>query len=283
MLVKSEETMQLDDAIHVQQKPEARSYFRWFSGLVFHPRATLSTILEKSISVWLVPLLILTLLIVLEAVIYGHLQMTSTSNRILEQDFMKNLSPEEQAFQFAMIGPPVRPLYVYITPIVYSAGRLWAVWFIFSLIMNLLLTSAGAKSSLVRTQNMTAWAFLPLGLRYLLQMIVMLFSQTAIANRGLSGLVASSPADPQSYMLTAFLQSSLGSVDIFFLWHATLLVLAVMVGYQLPNKRKAIVLGLAAVVIVLLLMAFSGYFVALLQSGLGGVFRRASWYFQLAW
>lgn len=276
--------MRLDDAIHAQQKPKQRkSDYGWFSGLVFHPRATLSAILEQNVPVWLAPLLILTLLAVIEAVIYSHLQMTSASNRILEQDFMKNLSPEEQAFQFALMGPPVRPLYVYITPVLYSAGRLWAVWFFFSMIMNLLLTSAGGRSNLVRTQNMTAWVFLPIGLRYLIQIIAMLVSQTAIANRGFSGLITTNPTDPQSYLFTAFLQTLLGSVDIFYLWHATLLVIAVMVGFQLPNKMRAIMLGFAGVVIGLLFMVFSGYFVVLLQSGLGGIFRRVSWYFQLAW
>lgn len=258
----------------------------WLYTLAIKPRVTLAAILEKDRPAWLIPLVLLTLLAVLEALVFSHLRMTEMANRIRDLDFMQTLSPEEQAFQFRLIGPPVRPLYVYVTPLLYTAGRLWIAWFLLSLVMNLVLTSAGAKSSLAKTQNLVAWAFLPLGLRYLVQTASMILSQTVIANRGLSSLLVSDPAvqqTQQSYYLTSFTQSLLGSVDIFFLWAAALLVLGMAVGFGFTSRGKAITTGLLAALTALLLMALSGFLVVLLRSDIRSVLFRATWYFQFAW
>lgn len=284
--------MQLNDAVNgpeptrntVKTVPALNP--AWLYTLAIKPRVTLAAILENDRPAWLIPLVLLTLLAVLEALVFSHLRMTEMANRIRDLDFMQTLSPEEQAFQFRLIGPPVRPLYVYVTPLLYTAGRLWIAWFLLSLVMNLVLTSAGAKSSLAKTQNLVAWAFLPLGVRYLVQTASMLLSQTVIANRGLSSLLVGDPAvqqTQQSYYLTSLWQSLLGSVDIFFLWAAALLVLGVVVGFGFTSRGKAITTGLLAALVALLLMALSGFLVVLLRMDAGSVLFRATWYFQFAW
>jgi len=284
--------MQLNDAVNGLESNrdflKTGSAFKtaWLYGLALKPRATLAAILEKDRPAWLIPLVLLTLLAVLEALVFSHLRMTEMSNRIRDLDFIQTMSPEEQAFQFRLIGPPVRPLYVYVTPLLYTAGRLWIAWFLLSMVMNLILTSTGAKSSLAKTQNLIAWAFLPLGLRYLVQTASMLLSQTVIANRGLSSLLVSDPAvqqTQQSYYVTSLFQSLLGSVDIFFLWAAALLVLGVAVGFGFTTRGKAIATGLSAAMVALLMMALSGFLVVLLRSNVGSVLFRATWYFQFAW
>ena len=258
----------------------------WLYTLVIKPRATLAVILENNRPAWLIPLVLLTLLAVLEALVFSHLRMTEMANRIRDLDFMQTMSPEEQAFQFRLIGPPVRPLYVYVTPLLYTAGRLWIAWFLLGLAMNLILTSTGAKSSLAKTQNLIAWTFLPLGVRYLVQTASMLLSQTVITSRGLSSLLVIDPAiqhTQQTYYLTSLWQSLLGSVDIFFLWAAALLALGVVIGFQLPERGKAVAFGLLASLVALLLMALSGFLVILLRSDVGSVLYRVTWYFQFAW
>ena len=258
----------------------------WLYTLALKPRATVAAILEKDRPVWLIPLVLLTLLAVLEALVFSHLRMTEIASRVRDLDFMQTMSSEEQAHQFHLIGPPIRSLYVYITPFLYTAGRLSIAWFLLSLILNLVLTFAGAKSSLTKTQNLVAWSFLPLGLRYLLQTTVMLLSQTVIFSRGLSGLLVIDPAiqqTQQSLYLTSFLQSLLGSVDIFFLWAAALLIVGVMVGFGFTARGKAFATSLLAVLVALLLMALSGFLVTLLRSDIRSVLYRATWYFQFAW
>jgi hypothetical protein len=254
--------------------------------LFIRPRATLKAILGEDRPVWLIPLLILSVLAAVEALVFSHLDMVESADHIRNLDFMHTLPQEEQEFQFLLIGPPVRPLYVYITPFVYTVGRLWIAWYLLSLVMNLILTSSGAKSSLVKTQNLFAWAFLPLGLRYLIQSVSMLFSGTAIEARGLSDLVVIAPEIQGGqflYYLLHFLQSLLGSVDIFFLWAGLLLVLGVLVGFQLPKRGKAIGLGVLAVVLTLVVMALSGALIIPLRLDRQSVLFRATWYFQLAW
>ena len=259
---------------------------KWFVQLFIKPRATLKAILEKDRPVWLIPLLMLSVLAAVEALVFSYLDMTELAHHIRNLDFMQTLPPEEQEFQFLLIGPPVRPLYVYITPFIYTVGRLWIVWYLLSLVMNLIMTSSGAKSSLVKNQNLFAWAFLPLGLRYLIQAVSMLFSGTAIEARGFSNLVFIAPDLQQGqflYFFLHFLQSLLGSVDLFFLWVGLLLVVGVLAGFQLPNKSKVIGLGVLAVVLTLVVMALSGALIVPLCLDRQSVFFRASYYFQLAW
>lgn len=259
---------------------------KWFYTLLVKPRATLKAILDNDRPAWLMPLVLLTLLVVLEALVFSHLRMTEVASRVRDLDFMQTMSLEEQAHQFRLIGPPIRPLYVYITPFLYTTGRLWIIWLLLSLFLNMFLTSAGAKSSLTKTQNLVAWSFLPLGLRYLLQTADMILSQTVISSRGLSGLFVIDPAiqqTQQSLYLTSFLQSLLGSVDIFFLWAAALLIVGVMVGFGFTSRGKAFATGLMAVLVAVLLMALSGFLVTLLRSDIRSVFYRATWYFQFAW
>lgn len=266
----------------VQKHPTMKHRFdaKWLYQWMIKPRSTLIAILEKDRSVWLIPLLILTLLVVIEALVYSQLRMTAMANNIRNLDFMKTISAEEQAFQFLLIGPPVRPLYVFVTPFLYSAGRLWIAWYLISVVMNLILTVTGAKSSQTMTKNLVAWTLLPLGLRYLIQIVSMLITQTAITTRGLSFLV---PVPLEFSYLNLFLQSLLGSVDIFFLWTAALMIMAVGVGFSFLNKGKAIAIGLLIVVITLLLMALSGFLIAAWRATGPGVLYRASWYFQFAW
>ena len=259
---------------------------KWFVQLIIKPRATLKAILEKDRPVWLIPLLTLSILAAVEALVFSHLDMTELAHHIRNLDFMQTLPPEEQEFQFLLIGPPVRPLYVYITPFIYAVGRLWIAWYLLSLVMNLILTSSGAKSSLVKNQNLFAWAFLPLGLRYLIQTVSMLFSGTAIEARGLSNLVFIRPEIPQRqflYFFLNFLQSLLGSVDLFFVWVGLLLVVGILAGFQLPKKSKAIGLGVLAVVLTLVVMALSGALIIPLSLDRQSVFFRATYYFQMAW
>lgn len=278
----------LEKHIPMFKNPKSRQVIcpGWVTSIVLKPRSTLAAIFETDRPAWLIPLAIIILLAVFEALVFSHLRMTEMVNNIRDLPFMQTLSAEEQAFQFRLIGPPVRPLYVYITPFFYTAGRLWIVWLLLSLGTNLILTTTGAKSNLSKTQNLVAWAFLPLGLRYLVQAAFMLFSQTVIGSRGLSGLLVSDPAVQQtqpSYYLASFFQSLLGSVDVFFLWAMVLLVLGVVVGFNFTSRFKAIATGLLVVLITLLLMSLSGFLVFLLRSSEGSVLSRATWYFQFAW
>lgn len=265
-----------------KQGPLSRTQPGWLLNIFIKPRATLTTILEKDRPAWLLPMLVLTVLAVLEALVFSHLRMTQLADHIRNLPFMQTLSPEEQAFQFFLIGPPIRPLYVYVTPFIYTAGRLWIAWYLLSLVMNLTLTSAGATSSMNKIKNLVAWAWLPLGVRYLIQTASMLITQTAISNRGLSSLLVSDQPSQLAPHLNTFLQSLLGSLDIFFLWVAVLLVLGVVIGFGLKSRGKAMALGLLAVLIALLLMTLSGFLMALLRSTADVVFR-AAWYFQWAW
>ena len=57
---------------------------KWFVQLFIKPRATLKAILEKDRPVWLIPLLMLSVLAAVEALVFSHLDNFKNHNAIVE-------------------------------------------------------------------------------------------------------------------------------------------------------------------------------------------------------
>ena len=56
--------------------------------------------------------------------------------------------------------------------------------------MHLSLTLAGSRASNLRYYNLTAWSFLPIGLRHVIQIFAMLFTKTVVSSPGFSGFIS---------------------------------------------------------------------------------------------
>jgi hypothetical protein len=90
------------------------------------------------------------------------------------------------------------------------------------------------------------WAWLPYGLRGLLQTLYILLSGQLIVNPGLSGLVRSEPSVGEAVLAPpsagqTFLTTFLSRIDLFLVWNLILLVIGVAVTTHLSRRKAALV------------------------------------------
>lgn len=246
-----------------------RLHFEWLLPLFIRPRRTLGEIAEQNHSVWLTPLLTLSLLAIIAALVAAPIrQQAAQMGSEIPESFQYWSADQQQQYMEAQANS-AGPLFTTIFPALSALLGLWVSWFLMGSILHLALTLTGSRSSNSAALNLAAWASLPLGLRSIVQMVAMLVNKQLIAGQGLSGFIA---ADATGFML--FVRSLLGFIDIYFLWMVVLLLIGAVIISGM-HRRKAWVTTLAAVLILLALQALPGFLGAKL-SGLssngGGYF-----------
>ena len=177
---------------------------------------------------------------------------------------------EEQQTQFMNAqANRTSPLFLYVFPTLTGLASLWISWFLLSSLMHLSLTLAGSRASNLRYYNLTAWSFLPIGLRHVIQIFAMLFTKTVVSSPGFSGFIS---ADATGF--AAFMAALLGLIDIYFIWQIILLLIGVVPLSGLL-KSKAWSATAVSLLILILLQAVPG----LLSSVVGGLSLTSSFYF----
>jgi len=251
----------------VEESPRA-FHFEWIFPILFRPKKTLREINHQTKGVWIVPLLLLTVMIILRAVVSGPV-LRSNLVTISPEDSpnYEYLSDEEkmqlQESQTSQGGN----LFMVVFPAITGVLGAWISWLIFGAILHLGLTIAGTRSNTGSALNLVAWTSVPFAVRELVQMIAVLVTQKAIAGNGLSGFIA---ADAQGAQV--FLRSLLAFVDIYMIWQVVLLLLSATPEIKTQRARawSAVII---AVIIFLAVLALPGFIGAQL-SGLstGGMF-----------
>ncbi len=112
-----------------------------------------------------------------------------------------------------------------------------------------MLTLFGGRGTSRSALNVAAWSFIPLLLRYVIQIVAMLMTDSLVASPGLAGFA---PAGEGFF--NAFLAGILSHVDIFLLWQIVLLWIGVHLSSRLP-LLKSLLAVLATMLIVLALRA----------------------------
>jgi hypothetical protein len=125
-------------------------------------------------------------------------------------------------------------------------------WLILGSMVNLLSISMGGQANTHMALIFAAWAAVPVGVRAVMQIVYSLAAGAAISAAGLSGFVVSTDSNG-----LVFLSKLLEQVDIYMIWQAILLVLAVGVMTKLNNK-KPIIVAAASMAILILLKSFLG-------------------------
>ncbi len=225
----------------------SRFDFKQLGTFLFRTRAGIARLASAEKPVWLLPMLAVTLLFIVRTVVSGYFQARAAAmgNVQLPVDWQW-WSPEMQQNYMQAQQATQGPVFVYIIPLTLGLVKFWAAWLIVGGLTHLSSTLFGGRGKMVSALNVTAWACLPFVLRDLLRIIFMLIEKHSIASPGLSGLVTS-----------VFLMKLLGSLDLFFLWFAVLLVFGI-------SKVDKLSLGKAAAGVAIVLV------VALLaQAGLG--------------
>ncbi len=243
----------MNNAVKAEQKQQLSSTnLHWIPSIFFKPRKTISEIVKLDKPVWLLPLLVLSVLVLVQALITAPIKKQAIEmGTNLPPDFQYYSQEMQTQFMEAQASQ-TSPLFLYVFPILLGIVGIWLSWFLTSSILHLAITLYGSRASNTKTYNLSAWSSIPFILRFLVQILALTFSKTLVSNPGLSGLLSSS-----STGMMAFLREILGFIDIYFIFQVILLLLGIMPLSGLP-KGKAWSATIITLIIVLLIKALPG-------------------------
>jgi hypothetical protein len=258
--------IELDET--TQEQPR-RLHFEWLLPTLISPRRTLEAIAQQPKAVWLTPLLVLSILTIVLALVAGPVrqQAAQMGNTALPEGF-EYWSIEQQEAYMQTMQSTSGPMFTYVFPALGALLGIWINWLLLSILLHLGLTLVGSRSSSAASFNLVGWASLPLGLRSIVQGIAILSTQTLIRGQGLSGFIT--PAGGFS----TFASALLGFVDIYFLWMVVLLLIGVRPISHL-NRSKAWTITLFIVLLTLALRALPAF----LAGQLGGLLNGSGGFF----
>lgn len=243
-------------------------HFEWLLPIILHPKKTLQAIVSEEKPNWLTPLLGLSVLGIIEAIIAGPIKRLAIEmGTNLPPDFQYYSAEQQQQFMNAQASQ-TSPLFLYVFPILGSLAVIWISWFLLKSLLHLSLTLSGSRSKSVLSANLVGWAGVPLMLRSIVRILAMLFSRTLITSHGLSGLVAGATGAGM------FFSALLGLVDLYFIWQ----VILILIGAEQISgltRKKAWLAAIIAVVIFMLIMALPGF----LSAKLSGISFTQMFYF----
>ena len=208
--------------------------FDWLPGILFRPRRTLSQIAEQSkLSVWFLPMIILTLTAIGLVVVSGPIIKNNALMKGPEYppDYQW-WSPEQQTQFMKTFEAKQSPVFIYIFPGLVAVGKVWLGWLFVMGLLHLASTILGGRSSTFATANLVAWAAIPFGLRDIVQIIFILSKHQLILNRGLSGFAPQGDSNIILYLI-----KFLSLVDIYVFWYAALLIGGVRVMMGLSRQK----------------------------------------------
>jgi len=235
--------------------PAARQrQFRWLLFTLIRPGKTLPEIARLDRPAWLLPLLILTLLTIVNVLVAGPLRQQLALNTETElPSSFEYMTPEQQEQYMQAQQSGNGPATTILFPAIGSLFGLWMGWFLLGSIVHLTLTLFGSRSSNTTAYNITAWASLPFAIRHIVQIVAMLATKQLINSPGISGFIA---ADAGQVFL--YIQTLLRMVDFYLIWQIVLLTLGATATSGL-TRRKTLSGILVSVVLLLLLSALPGF------------------------
>ncbi len=232
----------------------------WIPAIFFTPRQVFKQIAAQSRSVWLTPLLFLTLTAIILVLVSGPAALAAAQNNISLPENFQNFPPEIQAQTLQAAQASQGPAFIYGFPAVLALGKVWAGWLLIGGLLHLVLTLFGGRGTTGLAMNLVAWSALPFGLRDIVRTIAVAFTQQLVNNPGLSGFA------PQGGRAAIFLSKLLASIDIYLIWHILLLYLGIRLATGLSRGKIW-----AAVLITILIGVGFQSGLAFLASLLGGM------------
>lgn len=217
----------------------------WLLGALFQPRATFDRVVAQSRSMWLIPLIALSLAAAAHALATGTVRQEAARNGEVQlPPGFEYYTPEQQAQYMKAIEATSSPAFHYVLPTLVALGRVWLGWLLVAGLVHLTLTVLGGRGEAGATYNVIAWAALPFALRDLVRAGAVLVTDRVIQTPGLSGFAL--PAEETGAIL---LVAALSLVDLYLIWHAALLVIAARTLSGLSTARVV-----AAVFVILLIV-----------------------------
>lgn len=254
----------------IKEKPKKKPFhFEWILPVIFRPRKTIEVITAQEKSVWLTPLLVVSVMIILATLVAGPIKSNIIQMGLNTPENFQYYSTEQQAQFMSAQANRTSPLFLYVFPIATGLAGLWVSWFLLSSLLHLSLTLAGSRSQNIRSYNLAAWSLLPIAVRHLVQIVAMLVTKTVVSSPGLSGFVTGDIKGA-----AAFFAAILGLIDLYFIWQIVLLLIGVRPLSSL-KRSKAWMATAVSLLILMLLQAVPGF----LSSALGGLSTSSSFFF----
>jgi hypothetical protein len=247
----------MSDQIAIQKNKSLN--FAWVPDLLFRPRRFFQRISTINSSLWLTPLIILSIAVILNVLIVGRIksQALLMGDVTYPPDF-QYYSPEQQAQYMQATQSTQGPVFSYVLPSITSLLGVWVGWLILGGSLHLITTLFGGRGSTALSLNIVAWSSLPLVFREMVQIIYLLYTDSLISNPGLSGFWPLA----ESGLLLYFSQI-LTLIDIYLIWQTVLLILGVRISTGL-NRVKSIFCGILTVLFILIIQSGFSYLVSLL-------------------
>jgi hypothetical protein len=238
--------------VGVEERPR-RLHFEWILPAILHPRKTFETIVAQERAVWLVPLLLLSILAILSALIAMPIRQAQVqASATLPQDF-QYYSPDQQQQYTQAQAATTSATMTFLFPAIGALFGVWLSWFLLASLLHLALTLAGSRGSYVSALNLAGWASLPFAVRLVVQCLAMLFSQQLITSTGFS-LLVSAPVGGWATLT----HDILNGVDLYLVWNVLLLMIGVIPLSGLTTT-KARLITLAVVLMLLALQVAPGF------------------------
>ena len=238
-------------------------FFSLLVGIFIRPRATFTTIKENGRRAWIVMAIIAAILVMLPPIIAGPItaRQSAEAFRQAQEQFGNQTGPDGSQIE---IGEPPAfissPIFTTVFPAVGGVIGLVIGWLLWSGALHLLSSMTGGRSTFIQMLQTAVWAWVPYGVRNIVQAVYIAITGELIANPGLSGFVAPEPP-PEGALFTPpntgqlILQSFLGQIDIYLFWNLALLLIGVMVMSQLPRRKAVGILLIVWAVFTLLSLA----------------------------
>jgi hypothetical protein len=224
--------------------------------LFIRPRATLTRIAAHNRANWRTPITLLLLAAGARALVAGSLNAAARAGGEFSLPPGYEFYTPEQMAQFQQAATATNnPAFNYVLPTLGALLGVVVIWFLISWLLHLVLTLLGGRGTSQATINVTAWASLPLFLRYIIQIVYMLSTNSLLAAPGLAGFA---PAG-EGFLYT-LLASILSQIDLYFIWFVILLFIGARLVSQLPRAKS----WLAVLLVVALVMVLRGLLPAIL-------------------
>lgn len=236
--------------------PRQRQFKQLLSTL-FRPAKTMREIALEERPVWVLPILLLSVLMIISALVAGPLRQIAAQNIPPElPESFQWMSPEQQEQYLQALQSQNGPVTTTLFPALGSLAGVWLGWFILGSVLHLVLTSFGSRSSNTTAYNLTAWASLPFAIRLIVQIVAMLATRQLINSPGLSGFVEAGSSQSLLYA-----QLVLRMLDIYLVWQFILLFIGTKATSGLTLGRSFTGV-LVSVILLTLLSALPGFVAA---------------------
>jgi hypothetical protein len=263
--------MTTTDATDPTQTP---GFFSLLVGILIRPRATFTAIKENGRRTWIIMALIAIILVVLPRIVSGPITARQSAEAFQQAQEQFGTQTGPDGAEIAISEPPAfisSPIFTTVFPAVGSVIGLIVSWLLWSGALHLLGSMVGGRNTFGQMLHTVVWAWVPYGIRNIVQAIYIAVTGELIAHPGLSGFVASEPPPEEAFFTTPntgqlVLQSLLGRIDIYLFWNLALLLIGVTIVSQLP-RRKA----LGILLIVWAVFTLLGLAPALLSSVAAGM------------